>query len=407
MYFFQLIRIAFEQLKANRLRSILTTLGIVIGIGTVILIVSVLEGYRSSIESELNLLGANTFQVQKYGPRINVGHTKLKPRKDLTVEMANALKENCPSVRYVGPEDFSFGEVVVYEGERTNPNNWLAGATPEFIINNGYFIEEGRFITERDVRSHARVVVLGMDIVDKLFPYQSPLSQVVRIHGQKFTVIGVFEAQGNSTFGESRDNRAAIPITAFQEIFGKRRSINITVMAKSPELFDEAQDEVIGILRKIRKVPPGEENDFDIFYNQSLIDSFNNIARYIQLGGILIGLVSLVVGGIGVMNIMLVSVTERTREIGIRKAVGARRKNIMIQFLLEAIALCFLGGIIGFGGGIAFAGLASLLAKIPMSIPLWAVIASLATTTTIGIFAGIYPAYKAAWLNVVDALRYE
>jgi putative ABC transport system permease protein len=353
------------------------------------------------------MLGANTFQVQKYGPRINVGHTKLKPRKDITVEMATQLKDNCPSVKYVGPEVWSFGEVIVYEGERTNPNNFLAGATPEFIINNGYLIEEGRFINERDVRSHAQVVVLGMDIVDKLFPYRSPLNQIVRIKGQKFTVIGVFEAQGNSTFGESRDNRAAIPITAFQEIFGKHRSINITVMAKSPELFNEAQDEVIGILRKIRKVSPGEENDFDIFYNQSLIDSFNSVARYIQLGGVLIGLVSLVVGGIGVMNIMLVSVTERTREIGIRKAVGARRINIMVQFLLEAIALCILGGIIGFGGGISFAGLASLLAKIPMSIPVWAVVASIATTTTIGIIAGLYPAYKAAWLNVVDALRYE
>jgi putative ABC transport system permease protein len=178
-------------------------------------------------------------------------------------------------------------------------------------------------------------------------------------------------------------------------------------MAKSAELFDQAQDEVIGLLRKIRKVQPGEENDFDIFYNQSLIDTFNSVARYIQLGGILIGLVSLVVGGIGVMNIMLVSVTERTREIGIRKAVGARRINILLQFLMEAVALCILGGILGFGAGIGLAGLASLLAKLPMTIPLWAVLAALITTTVIGIISGIYPAYKAARLNVVDSLRYE
>jgi putative ABC transport system permease protein len=407
MYFTQLLKIAFSQLKINRLRSILTTLGIVIGIGTVILIVSVLEGYRSAIEAELNLLGANTFQVQKYGPRINVGHTKLKPRKNITVEMSYALRENCPSVRLVGPENWSFGEVVIYEGERTNPNIFLAGATPEFIVNNGYLISEGRFLNERDIRSHSRVVILGMDIVDKLFPYSNPIEKIVRIQGQKFKVIGVFEAQGNSTFGESRDNRAAIPITVWQEIFGKNHSVNITVMAKDPQSFNEAQDEVIGVLRKIRKVPPGEENDFDIFYNQSLIDSFNNVARYIQLGGILIGLVSLVVGGIGVMNVMLVSVTERTHEIGIRKAVGARRVNILVQFLLEAISLCILGGIIGFGGGTAFAGLAGVLANIPISIPLWAIIASILTTTTIGITSGIYPAYKAARLNVVDALRYE
>jgi putative ABC transport system permease protein len=407
MYLGELINTAYQQLKTNRLRSVLTTLGIVIGIGTVILIVSVLEGYRSSIEKELNVLGANTFQVEKYGPRINVGHSKRKPRKDLTVEMANAIREYAPSVKYVGPENWEFGETVVYKGERTNPNVVLAGATPEFIINNGYFIGEGRFLTEQDVRSHSHVVILGMDIVDKLFPYQDPIDEEVRIHGQRFKVIGVFEARGNSAFGESRDNRVAIPITVWQEIFGKTRSVNITVMANSAEEFEQAQDEVIGILRKLRKVPPGEENDFDIFYNQSLIDSFNSVAKYIQLGGILIGLVSLAVGGIGVMNIMLVSVTERTREIGIRKAVGARRVNILVQFLLEAIALCILGGILGFGIGVGAAGLISLLAKLPMAVPLWAVVSSIITTTVIGLFAGIYPAYKAAGLNVVDSLRYE
>jgi putative ABC transport system permease protein len=221
MYLMELINTAYQQLRVNRLRSVLTTLGIVIGIGTVILIVSVLEGYRSSIEKELNVLGANTFQIEKYGPRINVGHSKRIPRKDLTVEMANAIREHASSVKYVGPENWEFGETVVYKGERTNPNVVLAGATPEFIINNGYFIGEGRFLTEQDVRSHLNVVILGMDIVDKLFLYQNPIDEEVRIHGQRFKVIGVFEARGNSAFGEGRDNRVAIPITVWQEIFGK------------------------------------------------------------------------------------------------------------------------------------------------------------------------------------------
>lgn len=407
MYFSEIVTTAISQLRVNRLRSVLTTLGIIMGIGTVILIVAVLEGYRASIESELNILGANTFQVQKYGPRIVVGHAHRPPRKDLTVEMANILRESCPSVKYVGAEVWEFGEAVVYKGERTNPNIMLAGATPEFMINNGDFVRQGRFITEEDLKSYSNVVVLGMDIVDKLFPYTDPIGETVRIHGQKFEVIGIFEAQGSSVFGESRDNKAVIPLTVWQEIYGKNRSVNITIMANSAEVFDKAQDEVIGVLRKIRKVPPGEENDFDIFYNQSLIDSFNSVARYIQLGGILIGLVSLAVGGIGVMNIMLVSVTERTREIGIRKAVGARRINIMIQFLIEAVTLCLLGGILGFGTGVGLAALAALLAKLPMTIPLWAVIAALITTTVIGVVSGIYPAYKAASLNVVDSLRYE
>ncbi len=407
MYFSEIVTTAISQLRVNRLRSVLTTLGIIMGIGTVILIVAVLEGYRASIESELNILGANTFQVQKYGPRIVVGHSRRPPRKDLTVEMANILRESCPSVKYVGAEAWEFGEAVVYKGERTNPNIMLAGATPEFMINNGDFVRQGRFITEEDLNSYSKVVVLGMDIVDKLFPYMDPIGETVRIHGQKFEVIGIFEAQGSSVFGESRDNKAAIPLTVWQEIFGKKPIHHITIMANSAEVFEKAQDEVIGVLRKIRKVPPGEENDFDIFYNQSLIDSFNSVARYIQLGGILIGLVSLAVGGIGVMNIMLVSVTERTREIGIRKAVGARRINIMIQFLIEAVTLCLLGGILGFGTGIGLAALAALLAKLPMTVPLWAVAAALITTTVIGIASGIYPAYKAASLNVVDSLRYE
>ncbi len=407
MYIIEIINTAYQQLRANRLRSVLTTLGIVIGIGTVILIVSILEGFRSSIEGELNMLGANTFQVEKFGPRINVGHEQRPQRKDLTVDMADAIRESCPSVKYVGAESWQFGETVVYKSERTNPNVMLAGGTPEFAINNGYFTQEGRFITDEDVRGHAKVVILGMDIVDKLFPYSSPLDAEVRIAGQKFKVIGTLEAQGNSVFGESRDNRVVIPITTWQELFGRTRSINITVMAHSPEVFEKAQDEVIGILRKIRKVPPGEENDFDIFYNQSLIDSFNSVAKYIQAGGILIGLVSLVVGGIGVMNIMLVSVTERTREIGIRKAVGARRLNILTQFLLEAVVLCILGGILGFGAGVGLAGLVALMANLPMSIPLWAVLSALITTTTIGLISGIYPAYKAAGLHVVDSLRYE
>ncbi|GAB4339353.1 MAG: ABC transporter permease [Calditrichia bacterium] len=407
MYLTEILKTALQQLKANRMRSALTTLGIVIGIGTVILIVSVLEGYRASIERELNVLGSNTFQVEKYGPRIQVGFKRLKPRKDLTVEMADAVREQCPSVKYVGAEVWEFGETIVYEGKRTNPNVFLCGGTPEFTYNNGYNIAEGRFITENDLRSHSKVIVLGMDIVDKLFPYRSPLGEVVRLQGQKFKVIGVFEAQGTSTFGESRDNRVLIPITVFQDIYGKNRSVNITVMAKSPELFDAARDEVIGVLRKIRKVPPGEENDFDIFYNQTLVDSFNSVARYIQLGGVLIGLVSLVVGGIGVMNIMLVSVTERTREIGIRKAVGAKNRNILTQFLFEAITLCILGGILGFLLGVGFAALFSVMGNLPMSLPVWAVVSSLVVTTIIGVFAGIYPAYKAANLNVVDALRYE
>lgn len=408
MYLIELIKTALQQLLANRMRSALTTLGIVIGIGTVILIVSVLEGFRAAIEQDLNVLGANTFQVQQYDPNVGIsGHSRRKPRKILKKELADAVRERAEFVKFVGAENWSYGQVITYQGQRTNPNILVAGGTPEFFINNGYFLAEGRLINERDVRTHANVAVLGMDVVDRLFTYENPINKTIKIAGKKFTVVGILEAQGTATFGEARDNRVVIPLTTWEELYGKHDSVNLTIMARSAEVFYAAQEEVIGILRKERKVRPGEENDFALFSNETLIESFNNTAVKIQWGGIALGIISLLVGGIGVMNIMLVSVTERTREIGIRKATGARKLDILKQFLLEAITLCMLGGVLGFGFGIGLAGLIALLANFPMSIPLWSIIASLITTTVIGIFSGLYPAYKAANLNVIDALRYE
>jgi putative ABC transport system permease protein len=408
MYSLELIKTALTQLKANRMRSILTTLGIVIGIGTVILIVSVLEGFRGAIEADLNILGANTFQVQRYDPNAGFsGHGRREQRKILTKELADAVRKRAPSVKFVGAENWEFGQIITYKGEKTNPNIQVSGGTPEFTINNGYFISDGRFINDRDVRTHTSVVVLGMDVVDKLFTHEDPLNKIVKINGKKFAVVGIFEAQGASTFGESRDNLVTIPLTTWEDIYGKNDSVNLTIMANSAGVFYQAQEEVIGILRKERKVPPGKENDFAIFSNETLIDSFNNIAVKIQWGGIALGIISLLVGGIGVMNIMLVSVTERTREIGIRKATGARRVDILKQFLLEAITLCMLGGVLGFGVGIGLASLIALIAGMPMSVPLWSVVASIITTTVIGLISGMYPAYKAATQNVIDALRYE
>ncbi|NIV03382.1 FtsX-like permease family protein, partial [Candidatus Saccharibacteria bacterium] len=379
------------------------------GVGVVILIVSILEGFRSSIEADLNILGANVFQVQRYNGGGDDFHDpdKKEYRKILKKELADAIRARCPSVRFVGAENWKSGQAIAYKDRKTNLIASVAGATKEFAINNGYFMKEGRFIIDHDVRFHRKVAVLGMDIVDQLFPVEYPIGRTVKIKGQKFTVVGIFEEQGSSTFGQSRDNRVAIPITTWQDLYGKNHSVNLTIMAKNRQLFAKAQNEVIGVLRKERKVPAGEENNFHLFSNETLIDSFNNIASKIQLGGIGIGIISLIVGGIGVMNIMLVSVTERTREIGIRKAVGARKKDVLKQFLLEAITLCILGGLLGYVTGVGLAGLISLAVKLPMSIPLWSVIAAIATTTVVGIFAGLYPARKAATLPPIEALRYE
>ncbi len=403
------IRIAVTQIRTGKMRSLLTTLGIMIGIGTVIFIVSILEGYNRSIERELNVLGANTFQVQREEvfTGIQIGRRKRKERKRLDKELAEAIRKNADLVQAVGAEVWEFNVMVKYKDKSTNPVMTLAGAQPEFFPTNGYSVREGRALTYEDVRSNRKVIVLGIDVVEKLFPFEDPLGKKVKVKGKKFEVIGVLEKMGSRTFGESRDNRIIIPITTFEDMLGKKRSCNLTVMVKKGADMQAAMDQVIGVLRKERKIPPGKENDFSIFTNETLIQSFNNIAGKIKIGAIFLGLISLLVGSIGVMNIMLVTVTERTREIGIRKAVGARKSAILFQFLIEAVALCFVGGIIGMSLGFILAAIVGGSLNIPFTVPMWAVSSSLIVTTLVGVIAGMYPALRAANMDPITALRYE
>jgi len=410
MFNTQNLSIAIEQIRSGKMRTFLTTLGITIGIGTVIFIVAILEGYNSSMTAELNVLGANTFQVQRqdqFGV-ISVGSgDKKKYRKKLKIELAQAIRENCNLTEGVGAEVWQNGMILSYKNKRTNPNLHLAGGEPDFFLNNGYFVGMGRSFSSEDVSLHKRVIVLGMDAVEVLFPFEDPIGKIVKMNGSKYTVIGVLEKMGNSTFGESRDNRIVIPITAFEDLMGKHRSAIITVRIADGVNIDDAINQVIGVVRKERKVPPGEDNDFAIFSNDTLIDSFNNIARQIKLVAVLLGMISLLVGSIGVMNIMLVTVTERTREIGIRKAVGARKTVILLQFLSESVVLSFIGGLIGLLLGFGLAGLISLTLKIPFVVPLWVVVSSLVVTSLVGIIAGLYPASRAARMEPINALRYE
>ncbi len=402
--------IAVTQLKSGKMRSFLTTLGITIGIATVIFIVAILEGYNESITEELNILGANVFQVQKedINAGIQVGHgNRDKYRKDLEKELADAIREHCDLVEAVGAEVWMFNESIIYKNKNTNPTFWVAGGEPEFFINNGYFVERGRTLTHEDVNLHRKVIVLGFDAVEILFPFEDPVGKYVKIRGTKFLVIGVLEKLGNSTFGQSRDNANCLPITTFEDLWGKERSVNLTIRVAEGADIKDAQNQVIGVLRKERKVRPGEENDFALFTNDTLIDSFNNIAGMVQLVAMLLGMVSLLVGSIGVMNIMLVTVTERTREIGIRKAIGAKKKTIMAQFLSESIVLSIIGGILGLLFGFGFAALVGLLLNIPFSVPLWVVIGSIMVTSIVGLLAGMYPATRAAGMDPINALRYE
>lgn len=403
------LRIAFEQLQSGKLRSLLTVLGITIGIATVIAIVAVLEGYFASISKDLNALGANTFQVQRFDRfgGMQVGRGDREFRKIIDPEVAEAIREECDLVDKAAAELFQFGMSLQYKGEKTNPNLLLYGVEPDFFYNNAYFIGSGRQITWEDIRNNSNAIVVGMDAVEKLFPFEDPLGQEVKLNGLKFKIVGVLEKMGSRTFGDSKDNNLAIPITTFQSMFGKERSANITISVKDPGMFEDTKDQVIGIMRRERKVPPGEENDFAIFSNDNLVDTFRGVANQIQLVAALLGMVSLLVGSIGVMNIMLVTVTERTREIGIRKAVGARRATILIQFLNESVLLSLVGGFLGMFIGFGLAFIANMALDIPFVVPVWIVVSAVLVTSLVGLGAGMYPAAKAAKMDPINALRYE
>lgn len=400
---------ALVSIRANKLRASLTLLGIIIGVFSIIGVMTLLDALQKGIDSGLSQLGTNTFQVQKY-PALFVGnrHRMYANRKDITLDQAFRLKELATLPKYVGLEDWTSGKVVKYEKYQTNPNISVAGVTTEFLPANSYNLGAGRFFTEQDIQTDKKIAVLGMEVVNKIFPNTNPLDKEITIDNNIFTVVGILEAKGES-LGQSMDNIVLIPIRTMDKIQSSRRhhSINITVTARSKELYDETEEQIIGLMRLVRKVPPGEENDFEIFSNESLIREANNFTKYFKYGAGVISFISLIAAGIGIMNIMLVTVTERTKEIGIRMAIGAKRNNILTQFLFEAIFLCEIGGVVGIILGIGAGNLLGAVLKSPISIPYDWVIIGLLVCSGIGIIFGTYPAYKAAKLNPIDALRYE
>jgi len=401
------VTIALDALRANKLRSALTTLGIVIGVTTIIGMISIVKGLQDYIVGELSVLGTNTFQVQKY-PAIQLGRLdeKYRNRKNLKMDHARAIEQNATLVQAVGVSCYNWGEIIKYQDKKTNPDVVVIGATPGFQTTFNYFASQGRFLNDADVEYNRNVIVLGSDVTEVLFPRGNPIGEYVRVGPNKFRVIGVLEKQG-SLLGESRDNRVILPITTFQKLYGSERSVEINIKVADPKLMDRAIDQVTGILRKVRKVPPGKPNDFEIVTSESMIATFNELSLGIRFGAIFIAAISLAVGGIGIMNIMLVSVTERTREIGIRKAIGARRRDVLWQFLIEAIFLGNLGGVIGIFLGVLVGLLVGALTPLPTSISVWAIFLGIGFCSFVGILFGVYPARKAAFMDPIIALRYE
>ncbi|MBL8913288.1 MAG: ABC transporter permease [Archangium sp.] len=402
------IEMALGTLRGNILRSVLTLLGLVIAAATVVAMMSFTEGLKVKLSTDFAQLGAGAFQVQKwpamsFGPR---DWRKIEKRADLTREQGEALRE-LPHIKAVSIEEYPHTPEKISTREKaTKQNVDVCGGMPDYAEANGVTVGTGRFLVSTDIELGRRVVFVGADIADRLFPDEEPIGKEVRLRGVPFEIIGIAQRKG-SIMGQSKDGFAVIPWPAYERTFGKSRNTNIALVATDPADVPVAIDEVVAKLRKIRGLSPQDENDFDYYSNETSASLFNDLASMVAAATAGICLLALLVGGIGIMNIMLVSVTERTREIGVRMALGARRNRILSQFLVESVALSFAGGALGviLGGAIALS--ARALFEVPAIIPTWAVLLSLGLTAGAGLLFGIYPAARASKLDPVEAMRTE
>jgi putative ABC transport system permease protein len=400
------IRIAFDALRSYKMRSILTTLGIVIGVTTVITIVAMIQGLNGAFSKEISAIGTDTIYIQKFPWVMKEDDwLKYRNRRNISLEESEKIKATSQLAIAVAPQ-IATSRTVKY-GDKAVERVIITGTTADYLYTSNANPESGRFFSENDVTTNRAVCVLGYEVGEKLFGQSDPLGKRITIGGRKFRVIGVLDKKG-SFFGWNMDVLAIIPIGAFQSAFGaQRRSIEVEVKLASPDKIEEAEYELTGIMRRLRKLTPEKENDFAINKQSMLLDTYNQLTSTLWAVAIGVGAISLLVGGIGIMNILLVSVTERTREIGIRKALGARKSDILWQFLIESMMICAVGVLIGILIAVGIAELVAATTPIPAAITWWIAILGLTFVVGIGLFFGIYPATKAARLNPIEALRYE
>ena len=415
MKLFESIGIAFRALSANKLRSILTMLGIIIGVGAVIALMSVGRGAQSRITSTFEQLGTNVLNIVPASPEVSgmMGVSPLFSTPSLTLDDARAL-ENIASTEGVAAVTENFTQIT-FGGE--SKTSMIHGSTPAYLHLQNYAIASGEFIAERHVTSRDMVVVLGNEVAEYLFGSSDPIGERVSIKGLRFTVIGILEPKGGAIMGFSLDNLIVVPVTTYQTRLFTLRTPNgedavqsISVKAANAEVIDDIRYEIDVILRKRHRIASDEEKDFAIVSQEQIAGIMAQITGVFTIFLGSIAGISLLVGSIGIMNIMLVSVTERTREIGIRKAVGAKRRDILVQFLLEASILSLLGGGIGIAGGWALSYLVSQIdlggTSIPSLVSLDIVALAVTVSLIIGLASGLYPAIRAARLNPIEALRY-
>ena len=404
---FEFIRLAWEAVRSHKVRSALTLLGMIIGVFAIIVAVTAVQVIESSINSTIQSFGSTTFTVYTESG-VQVDHAERRARENLTYEQMERLYERAQLPVAMSPEMSRNLPVEARFGERkTDPEVIMVGSNQHWGTIKNFEIDEGRFISDQDVHLARPVVVIGSDLNEELFPNERALGKDIILDGYRYQVIGVLAEKGQA-FGTNVDMIGIVPITRMITAYGaSERNIQIEVRAPSIELLETTMDEVIGHMRVIRRVRAGQQNDFEVQSNQALVEGFSSFTATLALGGAGIGLITLLAAGIGIMNIMLVSVTERTREIGVRKAVGARRRDILSQFLYEAIFLCQIGGIFGILTGVLAGNLMGLVFDAPFTFPwVWAAIAVFAVTGIALVF-GVYPAFKAAGLDPIESLRYE
>jgi len=397
--------IAADAVRANKMRAALTTLGIVIGIVTVTLMATAIQGLRRSFTSSISMLGADVLYVERFGWFIdsNAEWLRQSRRREIDLAQFRELERQATLVQAMAPIVGTGG--TVKHGKRSATRVRIIGTTEAFLLTGGINVADGRFLSAAESQGGRPLCVLGSQTATNLFPRGSPLGERVQINGFPFEVIGVLDKQGEFMGAFSLDNQVVIPISQFTELFWRFPDITIQVKAGSVDRLDDVREEVRGTLRKIRRIAPGQDDDFAINEQDQFLQTFNRVATIIGAGGLFITGLSLFVGGIGIMNIMFVSVAERTKEIGIRKAIGAKRRTILAQFLAEAAMICLLGGLIG----LAIAWPATWLLSKAMPATLSWPVAGLAllVSALVGVLAGFLPAWRAARLDPVDALRSE
>jgi putative ABC transport system permease protein len=410
-------KMAVSAIGAHKLRSILTLVGIIAGVAAIISVMTGVSVVQSQMEAELSVLSNRTFQIMKFpmggfNNNRDINFREIARWPPLTMDHVYAIRQRVHSVDLVGAELWHYNTRVNYRGESTEANNMVCGGTPEYPENNTHYVELGRNLSEEDVVVGRRVVVLGHAIANQLFPFIDPIGKTVKVDGYKFTVQGVF-AEKKSAMGGQFDNYVLMPISAWTELYGARdesgrpRSIFITVRARRGVPLEEALEETRTVLRAARGLSPRDRDTFHWFTSDSQIRAFNQATAGLKTGAFVLGIVALVVAGIGIMNIMLVSVTERTREIGIRKALGAKRPSILTQFLMEAIVLCNIGGVIGVAIGFGVGNVVSILTGFAVHVPVEWAVRGVIFCSVVGLVFGMWPAIRASRLAPIEALRYE